>query len=608
MRDETPIEIQFVPPRLRADFTGKLPEATSGTAEAREANFLSRALAAFAVHKLADCTMDQAAAAIVDGGGDGGIDALYFAPATSVLWVIQSKFFSDGRGEPDLGSVTKFKSGLEDLLQGHFDAFRANQAWTTRLSELEAIFGRGALQVRALLVYSGIHLVSEDRQRLFQDLKQRFSPDTDYFKFDSYNLTTIHDWVTGADVGPGVAEVALTIRKPGWLTQPYETVYGLIPLQDIVQLYQQHGKRLIADNIRGYKGNTDVNEQIVATVRDESQHFFYLNNGLTAHCDRLEVNNFDRGSCEEKRIRAVGFSIVNGAQTLGSLAAYLASLPPNARPNGYVFIKIISLERCLDDREFAERITRSTNYQNQIGIRDFVALDEQQERIAKQLVLAGVAYHFKDDVDAPDPDSTNFRLEEATTACACLEQQSDCDFIARVMANRKSLWSFDLVYPEEEPYRSRYHRLFRDDRSARTIWRAVQTQRIVIETMQNNGRTASGVRKTFFENARWLVLNIVFLKLRPEQADDLSLSPEEVTRISTFTNDLSEHLWIVCEGQGFVSRRNDPSSGVEIYEQTRHFRSIFSDAADCQRLRNAVLARLAQQQAAAPPPPSTTTI
>ena len=51
-------------------------------------------------------------------------------------------------------------------------------------------------------------------------------------------------------------------------------------------------------------------------------------------------------------------------------------------PQGFVFFKIISLERCNDDREFAERITRSTNFQNQIGLRDFVALDDQQETIA----------------------------------------------------------------------------------------------------------------------------------------------------------------------------------------------------------------------------------
>ena len=109
---------------------------------------------------------------------------------------------------------------------------------------------------------------------------------------------------------------------------------------------------------------------------------------------------------------------------------------------------------------------------------------------------------YKQDVEAPAPDATNFTLEEATTACACLTQQSECDFCARALANRKSLWSMDEIYPTEELMLSRYSRVFRPDRSARTVWRAVQTQRLVKATMQDSARPSSGIRKAFFENAR----------------------------------------------------------------------------------------------------------
>lgn len=62
---EIPIELNHVPGRLRTDFTTRLPEATSGSQVEREVNFLSRALAAFAVYKLAGCTLDEAATAVV---------------------------------------------------------------------------------------------------------------------------------------------------------------------------------------------------------------------------------------------------------------------------------------------------------------------------------------------------------------------------------------------------------------------------------------------------------------------------------------------------------------------------------------------------------------
>lgn len=589
---EVPIEMFRLPENVRAFFDGKLPEATSGDTEERERNFLSRALAAYALQKLGGATVDEAVASIVDGGGDGGIDAVYHAATNNTLWVVQSKFIATGRGEPALGDVTKFKVGLENLLQGNFDAFRENASWTRLIPQLEAIFGSGTLQVRAVLVYSGINLVSDDRRRLFEDLRFRFSHDTDYLDVQVCNLTTIHDWLTGADQGPGVPEVELTLQKPGWLRGPYETVYGLLPLADLANLYVVHGRRLISANIRGFKGNTDVNEQIVSTVRSEPEHFFYLNNGLTAYCKRIEVNNLDRGNPDKKRVKGYGFSIVNGAQTLGSVAQSLSGNtgPP---PEGFVFLKIVSLERCTDDREFAERITRSTNFQNQIGSRDFVALDGQQEIIANQLQLSGINYHYKQDVEAPSPDETNFTLEEATTACASLNQQRDCDYCSRILANRQSLWSLDDIYPPEELYRSRYSHVFRPDRSARTIWRAVQTQRLVISAMRDSGRASTGLRKAFFENSRWLVLNIIFLKLHPEQGGELPLSTEEIADISRATNEYAELLWQICEAQGLVSQRT--VSGPDPYEQPRHFRSVFSNFTDCERLRSALLARLAAQ-------------
>ena len=589
MTVETPIEITYVPGYLRTHFAGMLAEAATGAPEERESNFLSRALAAFAIHKLSGCAVGDAANSVVDGGGDGGIDAIYYAPATSVLWVVQSKFHRDGRGEPDLGSVTKFKVGLESLLQGHFNVFEGNAAWKAVIPSLHKIFNNGALQVRAVLVYSGINLLSDDRRHIFEDLQRRFSAESDYFLVQQCNLTTIHDWITGADVGPGVAEAELKLRKPGWVREPYETIYGLVPLAELSRLYRTHGRKLIAANMRAYKGDTAVNAEICASVREEPAHFFYLNNGLTAYCERMEVNNLDRANAEEKRVKVYGLSIVNGAQTLGSIAECFGD-EAQPHPEGNVFLKVISLERCEDDRSFAERISRSTNFQNKIGVRDFAALDEQQERIANQLKLSGIAYHYKAGVDTPTPDGSNFTLDEALTACASLVSEKHCDLCTRLLSNRQSLWSFDDVYPEGDLYRSRYARIFRPDRSARTVWRAVQVQRVALNALRSG---EPGVRKDFFESCRWLVLNLIFLRLHPQQGDALALSVEEQTKITNATQEYAESLWAMCESKGFV--RAKEGGGWEV---TRHFRSVFSTANDCQLLRSALLAAFA----AAPTP------
>ncbi len=542
------------------------------------------------MNRLAGCTLDEAARSVVDGGGDGGIDAVWHSPTSHKLWLAQSKFIRDGRGEPALGDVAKFKTGLENLLQGNFAAFETNAAWKALIPKLQATFSDGALEVRAVLVYSGTATVSEDRRRMFEDLRVRFAPDGDYLQIQTCNLTTIHDWITGADQGPGIPEVDLKLLKPGWLKGPYETLYGLIPLADIAELYRRCGTQLVAANIRAYKGRTEVNEHIALAVKEEPQHFLYLNNGLTAYCHRLEVNNLDRANAEEKRVRAFGFSIVNGAQTLGSIASAVPN-PPATPPDGMVFVKLISLERCEDDLGFAERITRSTNFQNQIGERDFVALDEQQERIANQLVLSGIAYHYKEGEDTPAPDATNFTLDEATTACALMASGPDCDFCARVLANRRSFWSFDEVFPVTDLYRSRYAKIFRPDLSARTIWRAVQVQRAVKAAMRT-GET--GIRKEFFENSRWLILSAIYVRLRPQLGDALTLTAAETAEQTTAAQDYAERLWTVCQTKGFVSARAGGG-----WEAPRHFRSVFSAAGDCQQLRGGLLASLDAQAAPA---------
>ena len=579
---EDPFEITHIPGHLRATFTGILAEAQSGKPDEREVNFLSRALAAFAVHKLTGSTLRDAADSVVDGGGDWGIDAVYYAETTNILWVAQSKFHRNGRGEPDLGSVLKFKQGLEDLLSGNFEVFESNDGWRRITPKLRLVFENSSLQVRALLVYSGINLISEDRERIFEALESRFSAGTDYLQIRSYNLTTIHDWITGANNDLGVSEAQLYLMQTGWIREPYETIYGMVSLDEIAALYKQYPEQLISANIRKYKGNTKVNERIVMTIREQPEHFFYFNNGLTAYCQRFEIPPLERQRYD-KRIRVFGFSIVNGAQTLGSIL-HCVNTDHGQPLNGYAFLKIISLERCENDRDFARQITHSTNFQNQIGPRDFIALTEQQERIAAHLAASGIGYFYKDDVDMPDPDESNFTLDEATTACATLADKPDCDLCARILANPKSLWSLEEIYPETDLYRSRYARIFKQELSARTVWRAVQTQRVVRSALRNSER---GVRKDFFDNCRWLILNLIFLRLRPHQGTVLELTEEEKTKISTATVDYAEKLWTVCQNKGLVT-----VGAVGSWDATRHFRSVFSSASDCKLLRDALLANL----------------
>lgn len=594
MTDEIPDGLAQLRQFLLSEYSGVLEPAESGSPIERERNFLSRALAAYAIQKLANCTAQDAADAVVDGGGDGGIDAVYYAKQTTEkLYFVQSKFISKGTGEPE--GVEKFINGLEAVLTGDFAYFAENKAWQKLMPQILALLNKSDdLEVNAIFIYSSIHPLGSPKIRQFEKLKQHFPSESNYLRFQQFNLWSIQDWLTGADEPTGVPRIELTLHYPGMLDIPYKTIFGLIRLEDIARHFQEYGKQLIQTNIRGYKGDTDVNKGMMDTLSENPGVFVYLNNGMTAYCSRFNIFHVDKPSTVLiKRITANSFSIVNGAQTLGTIGQWFAEKQLKGAPEGYVFIKIVSLEGHEDEVAFAQNITRTANYQNRIDSHNFIALEPYHQEIARLLKLSEVYYHFRDDTDTPASDEHNFTFKEAATALACLDQIQPEDLIAQILAKREALWSMEACYPNHPDLKTRYSRVFRTDRSARTVWRAVQTQSIVIEKMKASTRAESiGVRKAFFENARWLILHLVLFFLRPEQGNNMTLTPEEVDKISIATDEYAEALWSECESQGFVRLRPDGTG----FESPHHFRSVFSNPGDCGTLRKAMFVRLNQKK------------
>jgi hypothetical protein len=91
----------------------------------REAVFLTRALAAFAVAHLAGLDPAEAAEAVTDGAGDNGVDALHYNRNSRTLYVVQSKWFGSGHGSFDVADTGKLVQGFRDLVNQRLDRFTA---------------------------------------------------------------------------------------------------------------------------------------------------------------------------------------------------------------------------------------------------------------------------------------------------------------------------------------------------------------------------------------------------------------------------------------------------------------------------------------------------
>ena len=210
--------------------------------------------------------------------------------------------------------------------------------------------------------------------------------------------------------------------------------YGQVSAGEVAAWWHDHFPQIFSPNIRVYLGNTEINEGITETVLTSPEKLWYFNNGITALCANVARKPIGGSGRDMGVFECSDFKIVNGAQTVGSIAAAFDK-QSDAVQNAKVPIRIISLSDTPED--FGKEITRNNNTQNRIDRRDFVALDTNQERIRNELLLENVGYVYKSGDSLPIG-IDGFDLVQATIALAC----SHNDYSYSVQAKREigRLW------------------------------------------------------------------------------------------------------------------------------------------------------------------------
>lgn len=104
------------------------------------------------------------------------------------------------------------------------------------------------------------------------------------------------------------------------------------------------------DNVRDYQGDTDVNQEMEATLSANPVNFVLFNNGITIVCDKLDSKN--------RALLIKNPQIVNGCQTCNSL--YKAKRKGSDLSQVQVIVKVIEATK----PEVAQGIVKGTNRQN----------------------------------------------------------------------------------------------------------------------------------------------------------------------------------------------------------------------------------------------------
>jgi AIPR protein len=157
----------------------------------------------------------------------------------------------------------------------------------------------------------------------------------------------------------------------------WSSLSTFVPGEWLAGIYKEFETDLFSANLRGYLGSRasdkNINNGIKNTANNEPENFLVFNNGITAL-----VLDYDLGRRAKsgRKLKITGLSIVNGAQTTGSIASASKDLSGDLLV-GIRFVKASS-------EDLIEKIVKFNNSQNKLEAADFRSNDQIQDRLRNE--------------------------------------------------------------------------------------------------------------------------------------------------------------------------------------------------------------------------------
>ncbi|GAA3509184.1 hypothetical protein FHR32_006626 [Streptosporangium album] len=476
---------------------------------------LSRGLAALGVQALTGFDAATAAACVIDGFDDNGIDAVAIDDNHDRIFLVQAKWHAEGRKNVDQAEALKLTSGARDLFAGRYDRF--NQRLRALQPRIEAALNNPRVKITLAIVTTGSDQLAEVVRRPLDNLCDEVNDAGELVDVNVLGLKAIHDFVVNGTSGRGVD---LDVHLTGWgsIHTPYEAFYGVATAVQVAGWYEDHGERLFDGNLRDALGQTPVNDALFATLWNEPEHFWYFNNGITVLAEEVHRAARDSQTREYGKFQIVGATVVNGAQTAASVRSILRK-DPDLLSEAKIWIRIISLDGCPEG--FAARVTRATNTQNGVDARDFIALDPRQERIRAQFRLQfDKVYGVRRGSDNVTGDD-GCDVEEAAVALAC----ANADPAFAVDAKRQ----VSLLWTASDD--ATYQTLFPNDLNVVYLWNSVLVLRAVERKLADLRSELDGRDGAVAVHGNRLIAHMVL-----SQLDDRDLNDPEAERREAFAS------------------------------------------------------------------------
>jgi AIPR protein len=359
-----------------------------------------------------DLSHRQIEAGVVEGGNDGGVDAVYLFQDGVLVEDISAASGSD-RPELDLEIIqVKNERGFKEVvlhrLLDHLPlllqldtnddlATEFNDRVLERFELFRTIFLRASsrfptLKVRIRYITKSVDPPNEKVRRKAQRLQRRLG--------EAFRDAVIGVEMIGApelnDRARERQALVLDLRVSETPISPEKGgLVCLVSLSEYFQFITDDGRlrdEVFEENVRGYEGATVINRGIFESLRQgdsATADFWWLNNGVTVIGRRVQAQG--------KKLVIDDPQVVNGLQTSRNIYQYFSSLAPDFRKppdQGMARQLLIRVIEAADDT-LAAQIIRATNSQNRVSVASLRAAEPFQRDIEEYFVRRGLFYERK---------------------------------------------------------------------------------------------------------------------------------------------------------------------------------------------------------------------
>ena len=347
---------------------------------------------------------NQTKDAITDGADDKQIDAIVVDDEKQLIHIIQGKFTSGNQidAEP-LREVLSSWIQLRDLVKLQQVS---NAKLQVKLAEVAKAFEDEYEVNFELITTSNLTDSAKKDLETFQKSLAEISENEDFDAtislVDESELTRRYELALETD-NPQI-NYTLDLSDSQFMDIELagtKVIVGAIPLKEVVKIQGIKDGSLFQKNVRQSLGNSNtVNKKIRQTLLgDKHKDFFFFHNGITAICDRMDLEN--------NKLKMYGLSVVNGCQSLNTIQS--CSETVKKLEETYVLFRFYEIPQ----RDRADLISINTNSQSAVKPRDLRSKDKRVLNLKRQFEQKYAQGYFitkRGEVAPPEKDK-NFIID-----------------------------------------------------------------------------------------------------------------------------------------------------------------------------------------------------